>query len=394
MTAGRSGSVKMLQTGEPPLAKKARKKQARGKVTATTRLTEIMKPCVWKEFPRDLYETVIARLPITTFFRFRSVCKDWNSLLTSQSYSQQCAQVKQTCQPWIYATIPGKANDGAIYDPQSKKWYHPPVPALLTELIVEPVASAGGLVCFLDSEYLTSYVCNPVMASFKELPARSVDFGAIGMTVDASSPNAGYKIVCISCDGEYEIYDSAKNSWGCPGSLPTNIKRPLNLNIKSQAVSIEGTLYFMHSNPDGIVCYNMMIEVWKQILIPAPLHLSDYTVAECGGKLMLVGLENNIAMTCISVWELQKMTLLWKLVDRMPTQFCLDFYGKPVELDFLANKGLVMMSLRSKRKYRLITYDLSSKEWFKTARKIPSYGRKRPWLVNGTAFHPCSTDLV
>ncbi|CAA2991380.1 F-box only 6-like [Olea europaea subsp. europaea] len=393
MTVCGSENLKMLGSGEPPLAKKARKEKARGKVTATTSSTEIMEPCLWREFPGDLYETVIARLPITTFFRFRSVCQDWNSLLTSQSFSQQCAQVKQT-QPWIYVTIHGNANDGAIYDPLSKKWYCPPVPALPTELLVEPVASAGGLVCFLDSEFITAYVCNLVTASFKELPPRSVDFGAIGMTMNESTPNAGYKILCVSCDGEYEIYDSTKNSWGRSGRLPSNIKCPLDLNFKSQVVSIDGMLYFMHSDPDGIVYYNMTTGVWKQILIPAHPHLSDHTLAERGGKLMLVGLVNNSASTCICIWELQQMTFLWKLVDRMPTLWCLEFYGKSVELDFLANKGLVMISLRSRHKYRLITYDLSSKEWFKPPRRIPSYGRKRPWPVNGTAFHPCLTALV
>ncbi|KAL2484452.1 F-box only protein 6 [Abeliophyllum distichum] len=326
-------NLKMLGIDEAPLAKKARKEQARS-------LAESMEPCVWKEFPEDLYETVISRLPITTFFHFRSVCQNWNSLLTSQSFSQQCAQVKQT-QLWIYATIYGKANDGAIYDPLSKKWHHPPVPALPTELLVFPVASAGGLVCFLDSAYINCYVCNPLTASFKELPARSVDFEAIGMTVNVGSANTGYKILCVSCDGEYEIYDSAKNSWGNPGSMPLNIKRPLELNCKSQAVSIDGKLYFMRSDPDGILYYNMTTRVWKQILIPAPPRLSDHTLAECGGKLMLVGLVNNGASTCICIWELQKMTLLWKLVDRMPTLWCLEFYGKQVELDFLANKGSV-----------------------------------------------------
>ncbi|CAL5388034.1 unnamed protein product [Camellia sinensis] len=51
--------------------------------------------------------------------------------------------------------------------------------------------------------------------------------------------------------------------------------------------------------------------IWKQFAIPAPLHLSDQTLAECGGLL------TKNAATCVCIWELQKMTLLWKEVDSL-----------------------------------------------------------------------------
>ncbi|KAL2524597.1 F-box only protein 6 [Abeliophyllum distichum] len=95
MTAGKSENLKMLEPGKPPPTKKARKESRRGKVIASTSSTENMEQHIWKEFPEDLFEAVIARLPIATFFRFRSVCRKWNSLLVSQSFSQQCVQVTQ-----------------------------------------------------------------------------------------------------------------------------------------------------------------------------------------------------------------------------------------------------------------------------------------------------------
>ncbi|KAK9143414.1 hypothetical protein Syun_012814 [Stephania yunnanensis] len=59
------------------------------------------------------------------------------------------------------------------------------------------------------------------------------------------------------------------------------------------------------------------------------------------------------------------MTLLWKEVDRMPNIWCLKFYGKHVRMTCLGNKGLIMLSLRSKQMNRLVTYDVLSKEWKK-----------------------------
>ncbi|KAK4423950.1 F-box only protein 6 [Sesamum alatum] len=396
MTAGKSENLRMLEPGKPPSTKKARKEHDRGKATASTSATENMEQDIWKDFPEDLFEAVIARLPIATFFRFRSVCRKWNSLLTSQSFSQQCAQVRQA-QPWFYTVTHENVNTGAMYDPFLKKWHHPTVPALPTKSIVLPVTSAGGLVCFLDIGHRSFYVCNPLTRSFKELPGRSVKVWsrvAVGMTLNGKSASSGYKILWVGCRGEYEVYDSKKNCWTRPGNMPSSIKLPLALNFRSQAVSVNGMLHFMRSDPDGLVSYDTTTGTWKQFVIPAPPHLSDHTIAECGGSIMLVGLLTKNAATCVCIWELQKMTLLWKEVDRMPNIWCLEFYGKHVRMTCLGNKGLLMLSLRSRQMNRLVTYDLSTGKWCKVPGCVLPRGRKRQWIACGAAFHPCLTAVA
>ncbi|KAL9369786.1 hypothetical protein Peur_040985 [Populus x canadensis] len=393
MAAGKSGSFKMLEPCKPPPSKKPRKERNRGKSLGTTSSTEVMQQEIWKEFPEDLFEAVIARLPITTFFRFRSVCRKWNSFLDSQSFSQHCAQVPQS-NPWFYTIAHENVNSGAMYDPSLKKWHHPTISYLPTKTIVLPVASAGGLVCFLDIGHRNFYVCNPLTQSFKELPPRSVKVWsrvAVGMTLNSNAASGGYKILWVCCDGEHEVYDSLKNSWTRPGSMPSCIKLPLSLNFRSQAVSLGGTLYFMRSDPEGIVSYNMVTGVWKQSIIPAPHHLSDRTLAQCEGRIILVGLLTKNAATCVCIWELQKMTLLWKEVDRMPNIWCLDFYGKHVRMTCLGNSGLLMLSLRSRQMNRLVTYNLVSREWLKVPGCLVPRGRKRQWIACGTAFNPCLT---
>jgi len=393
MAAGKSGSFRMME----PLkhaSKKSRRDRSRGKSSGRSSSDEAMEQQIWKDLPEDLFEPVIARLPIATFFRFRTVCQRWNSLLSSQSFSQHCAQVQQA-NPWFYTVTHEHTNSAAMYDPSMKKWYHPTTLALPAELIVLPVASAGGLVCFLDVYGQTLYVCNPLSESVKELPSCSVRVGsraAVGMTVDENSTGAAvYRIMLVGCDGEYEIYDSGTKSWSYPGNMPADIKLPLSLNFRSQAIFIDSTLYFMHSDPEGIVSYDMATGVWVQYIIPAPLHLSDHTLAECDGRILLVGLLTKNAATCICIWELQKMTFLWKEVDRMPNVWCLDFYGKHVRMNCLGNKGLLLLSLRSRQMNRLVTYNIASKEWVKVPGCVMPHGRKRQWIAHGTAFYPCLT---
>ncbi|KAB2097331.1 hypothetical protein ERO13_A01G154500v2 [Gossypium hirsutum] len=393
MAAGKSGNCKMLEPFKPPPSKRSRKERNRGKLPGSTPASEVMDQEIWKEFPEDLFEAVIARLPIATFFRFRSVCRKWNSLLESQSFSHHCAEIP-LANPWFYTITHENMNVGAMYDPSTKKWHHPTISFLPAKMIALPVASVGGLVCFLDIGHRNFYVCNPLTQSFKELPARSVKVWsrvAVGMTLNGNSTNEGYKILWVGCDGEYEVYESVKNSWSRPGSMPSNIKLPLSLNFRSQAISIDSTLYFMQSDPEGIVSYNMVSGVWKQFIIPAPIHLSDHTLAECEGRIMLVGLLTKNAATCVCIWELQKMTLLWKEVDRMPNIWCLEFYGKHVRMSCLGNKGLFMLSLRSRQMNRLVTYNVMSREWMKVPGCVLPRGRKRQWIACGTAFYPCLT---
>ncbi|XP_019059521.1 PREDICTED: F-box only protein 6-like isoform X2 [Tarenaya hassleriana] len=394
-----SGIFEMLESIKPPPAKKSRKERNRGKSYAEeTNSNESMDREIWQEFPEDLFEDVLVRLPIATFFRFRSVCQKWNSLIESESFSGRFTDVPQIF-PWFYTISHENVNSGAVYNPSLEKWHHLIISALPERTIVLPVASAGGLVCFLDIGHRNFYISNPLTKSFRELPARSFKVWsrvAVGMILDGKPTSQGYKLMWVGCEGDYEIYDSTRHAWTKRGSVPSCIKLPVLLNFKSRPVAIGTTLYFMLTEPEGILSYEMATGKWKQLIIPTPMDLTDHTLAECGGRLMLVGLIKKNAATCVCVWELQKMTHLWKEVDRMPNVWCLEFYGKHVKMNCLGNKGcLIMLSLRSRQMNRLVTYDVSNGEWAKVL--LPGSGprgRKRLWIAGGTAFHPSPSDTA
>ena len=383
----------MVESGKARASKRGRK----------GRSGEIMEGEIWKDFPEDLFEAVIARVSIATFFRFRSVCRKWNSLLTSQTFSQLCGQVKHA-KPWFYAITKRKGvfmGTGSMYDPSSNKWYHPTMPALPSKVIKSPVASAGGLICFVDFSYRSFYVCNPLTRSFKELPARPGPVwlrAVVGMT---QMQNGGYKILCVGIHGDYQVYDSANNSWISPGSMPPSIKLPLALTVFTcREVATEGRLYFMWSDPHGILSYEVNTGMWRQYVVPAPPHMcwSGHTVAESGGRIMLVGLRKEDAASCVCIWELEMTTLQWKEVDRMPNEWCLEFRGKKcVTMHCLGNEALLMLSLRSSYMNRLFTYDLSTREWLKLPGSVLpntcTRRRKTLWVAYGIAFHPCLTAI-
>ncbi|XP_020595746.1 F-box only protein 6 [Phalaenopsis equestris] len=396
VSEAKSEIINLFESNTSPNKRSRTEKSSSSTLFTIPNLIVTMEQQIWKELPVDLLEAVIARLPIATLFRFRLVCRKWNSLLSSTSFARHFAEVQQT-NPWYIVQNRvhrfDAAKDGAMYDPSSKKWHNLSIPVLRSKIFYI-VASAGGLVCLLDINNRHFYIFNPLINAVKVLPPRSTRVRsrvAVGMVLTANTANGSYKVVLLGCNGDHEVYDSALDHWSHQGSLPQSIKLPFTLNFRSPTVCIGSTIYFMLSNPDGILTYNVATGVWKQYVIPLPLRITDHTIAECQGKVLLVGLLSKNAATCVCIWELQKMTLLWKEVDRMPNISCLEYYGKHVKMTCVGNQGVLMLSLRSIRSNRFITYDLHEKRWEKLPECTLPLNERKQWIACGTSFYPCPT---
>ncbi|KAK2453563.1 F-box only protein [Trifolium repens] len=366
------------------------KKSRRDRNMRKSSMNEVMEPQIWEKFPQDLFKVVLARLPIATVIRFRTVCHQWNNLITSQSFSQYCAQVSQA-NPLFYTTFSDKnykatlQNNSykAMYDPFMKRWYYPNT----SEILASPVSSAGGLVCFFDDSRQNLCICNPLTQSFKKLPAGSIKRGGhLGMTMNG---DGGYRVLRFIRNREYEIYGSVTNNWGHPEKLPEFINKPDF--VISNPVSIDHTLYFMHIGPEGIVSCNTSTGVWTQHLIQSPLHSSYLDLAESDGRIMFAGMLREKDATFICIWEVHKVTFLLKEVGRRQ---CSEFHGRPAGLICLGSKGLLLCYLRTHNMHRMFTYNTRTRKWAKV--RVP-YGRKvqeQEYLyMNGTAFQPCLTAM-
>lgn len=357
---------------------------------------------IWGNLPEDLFEPVLARLPVAAIYRFHSVCSRWRGILTSKTFYEQFQGVPRSY-PWFYTVT---HTHSAMYDPSAEKWHRSTIPFLSEngnqnqiksivsgKGIVFPVASDGGLVCFLNLNHTHIYTCNPLTSSYRELPPPTKVPLWSRVSVVMVSSTDGYKIMWLSCTGKYEIYESSENKWAHPIPVPPNITIPLALNFRSKAVSLGKTLYFMRGQPDGILTYDMNTGMWKQYAIPLPMSFRDCMLAESQGRILLVGLLTKNCANCVGVWELQRMTLLWKEVDRMPSELCLEFYGNSLRMNCMGNHGgLVFLSLKSRQVNRLLCYDVAMREWRNVPVRVNEFSGttdKGPWISCGTAFDPC-----
>jgi hypothetical protein len=98
-TGYNSELLKIMEANQSP-RKRPRRDRNREKASVLN-TAEPMNLDVWREFPEDLFETVIARLPVAAIFRFRTVCRKWCSLVGSDNFSQQYSEVPHGI-PWFY----------------------------------------------------------------------------------------------------------------------------------------------------------------------------------------------------------------------------------------------------------------------------------------------------
>ncbi|XP_047320612.1 F-box only protein 6-like [Impatiens glandulifera] len=179
----------------------------------------------------------------------------------------------------------------------------------LREVGYLPLAYIGGIICFVNIHHTRFFVGYPLTQTFKELPelpaSSSMHWSqiAVGMWMNGKSTIEGYKILFLGCNGKYIIFDPIKNIWYKSKVIPTSIRLPLIMNLRSQAISVDGFLYFMSSYPNGMICYNMLSGIWNHFLVPI-LHaiISGRILVECGGRIMFVCVMIKSHVS-ICIWE-------------------------------------------------------------------------------------------
>ncbi|EHA8590812.1 F-box only protein 6 [Cocos nucifera] len=336
---------------------------------------------VWKGLPDHLVEAVLKRLPMAPICRFRAVCKDWNSLLTSSRFCQQLAG-----SPWIYTVVYRQENSGALYDPVERHWYRCIIPHLQGKDVLL-LASAGSLICLCDSDDRRLCVANPLNNSVRPLPHASSlcwPFIKVGMTLNGDNISSGYRIVSLGAGGSYVVYDSLQNNWIDHGMLSLAFL-PLSFVPGSKSVSIGSKVYFLRIKPDGLICYNMANGVWGQFLVQLPSHPSDYMLAEGEGNLLLLAATSG-RICRLEVFELQN--LRWRTVSYTPANFCGEFYKSNVRMKCISNRKLIMVSLNSETLTRIYTYNVPERKWYKDILLPPGMERttREQKILLGAAF--------
>ena len=364
--------------------------------------------------PIDLFEQVLAYLPISSILRAGAVCKKWNAIVHSRRFSQNISSILSR-KPWYFMfTSPDSykpirnAYDpiGYAYDPMIKKWYNFELPCDGTCICF--IASSCGLVCFMDNDTRSQlYVCNPITKTSEkfEMPRCVIfsDYNALAISVDRSShrytianvmskrapDDFGHWILSI------HIFCSKAMMWESPVT-----ETLMGYRGGNECVICDGVLYLLIyfitgldliGNPHGLLSYNLSSQcsscVSMNSLIPLPCTLTCGRLMNLQNKIVLVGgireQDQPGSIKGIGIWVLKGMD--WEEVSHMPSKY---FQGLGNFDKVFASSGFDdLIYIQSYEAPSLVMFDMKLKYW-KWSRNCPVSKKFPPHSFTGFCFEP------
>lgn len=384
-----------------------KKKRAKNPLLSCDRRT--LDEMQWYDLHEDILERVLARIPTSSFFQFRSVCKGWKTLINSPSFMKACSEVPSR-RPWFYM-IDSKNDESVVYDTETNKLRHIKRPCDSSEYVKsKPVASAGGLLCFRSPlGYFT--VCNPLTRRCRKLPniETTQPIHAIAMVSYLNS----YKVIVIYGETPVfviKMYDSSKDCWSEP-SINWNMEElKTGKSSSEQAITNddeggyvlarrnpskefsailtstqhgEETIYFLNKG-DKVVSCNMQKGLWNEFPRLLPSN-SEYSIdlVDCGGRMLVVILHEWMESATIRIWELHDTKSEWVQVLALPPEKSQDYFGKKADINCVGYDNLVMICISSRRLYRVILWNIENN----SCRELPR-SKKVKKVASAFPFEP------
>ncbi|KAJ7531409.1 hypothetical protein O6H91_14G042500 [Diphasiastrum complanatum] len=299
---------------------------------------------LWSNLPDDLVERVLAWLPISSFFRFRTVCKKWRSIMYCRSFLEMNAQVP-TREVFFLKVARCKCRMLTAFNPATNNWANIPVSFLPSQVSV-PAASSRGLLCFMAAHYVDGYsvllVCNPLTKWWRALPpmsCRRYPF-VVGMAVDARRKS--YKVVVAGDYNSYanrrstEVYDSATGIWKTCGSLPHEEE------ITKTMVACNAHFFCLSRGPGsgGLLAYSLQQEAWMKVRTGRmPGYSKHRHLVASKGRILIVGKALRHQVLGLYIWALDASTTKWREVGQMPQPIAEQFFRTPSECFYCASHG-------------------------------------------------------
>lgn len=325
---------------------------------------------------------ILARLPLRSIRRFKSVCKTWKSVTETDYFRRLFVSLHKNSSSSWSLVVGTKASD-LISLHRCETWDLPKslacyIQSHITTGHLDYVASSNGMV-FMDG-YNTSFVGNPVLQQWVQIPSLpypfvTLPFGLV-TRVDDDGVVLGFKVVRIAGDKQKRqesltmlclcVYSSETGVWSkkrldCSHYF-TNWGLPMALN---------GTLFISPEDIDdpaavsgALIAHDFYGEESDLCrVIPLPDHDLDHNcyfkraLTTSAGSVMYI---KTLAHNLLKVWMLTKnddWKLLWEI--RLPFIACDDdiLYYAPLAMNPFDGS---IVYLWSQQKHYLVSCNLQT----------------------------------
>lgn len=315
----------------------------------------------WGNLPQDLVRRVLARLPLPSLARARTVCKKWYTMVQTCHFLRLRKEIHCTPEAYLLLYWDTMNRDIHTFNASSKSWQLTFnlsfVPFVLS---VPPIAGSGGLFCFACTESLL--VCNLLTRRWRLLPPLLGFKPTLNPWTFAhlvlNHARMSYKIII----GRYEyshlghrpsnfrikIFDSSSGAWQTdtsPTTPPLEVSLRGSVGINSQSLSglgttsqvLNGILYCLDNEWRHVMAFDVEKGSWngEHFLLPRCFRSTWFPpcLLEHRGRLRLVGaaedVHGDVSSRLIIVHELAIESKEWTELLLIPHEPCKELVTAP-----------------------------------------------------------------
>uniref|UniRef100_A0A1J3CS47 F-box protein n=1 Tax=Noccaea caerulescens TaxID=107243 RepID=A0A1J3CS47_NOCCA len=274
-------------------------------------------------FPDEVILQILARLPVKSLFRFKSVCKAWHKLPSDRYFTALYNQVSVKEQMLVAEVSYSSESKSSLICVDNLRG----VSELSLDFVRDRVrirASCNGLLCCSSiPEKGVYYVCNPSTREYRKLPrsrerpvTRFYPDGEptlVGLACDLDRNKfyvvmAGYhRSFGQRPDGSFIcfVFDSETNKWRKFVSEQEDCS--FTHMSKNQVVFVNGKLHWLMSGLCYILALDVERDAWRKICLPDEIRCGD------GGGNRVYLLESDGFLSVVQISD--RWMKIWKMRD-------------------------------------------------------------------------------
>lgn len=279
-------------------------------------------------FPDEVVIQILARLPVKSLFRFKTVCKLWYRLSLDKYFIQLYNEVSRK-NPMILVEISDSSESKtSLICVDNLRGVSEFSLNFLNDRVKVRASCNGLLCCSSIPDKGVFYVCNPVTREYRLLPKSRERH------VTRFYPDGEATLVGLACDSAYRkfnvvlagyhrmfghrpdgsficlVFDSELNKWRKFVSFQDDHFTHMN---KNQVVFVNIALHWLTASSTYILVLDLSCDVWRKMQLPYNL------IYGTGNRIYLLDLDG-----CLSVIKISEAWMnIWVLKDYWKDEWCM-----------------------------------------------------------------------
>ncbi|XLU98536.1 hypothetical protein S245_012876 [Arachis hypogaea] len=304
----------------------------------------------------DLIELILSFLPIPTLIRSSTVCKQWHSIISSVSFSNNHHNNKK---PWFFLhgihNISSKNNQSFAFDPTSNSWFlFPTFPTTSTTTNNhqnQPNNSfigSNGFFFITVPEFCYTRILRPTrwhatsplyFSRINPLLGVFNDHGPHPKFIVVGGVKFIGNLVDIEDRLDVEIYDPVQGTWELSPPLPADFRSGNSSSSLSSAM-FKGRFYVFGIYSCFVASFDLKQRIWSDVQTLRPhLGVAFCFLIPCSKHLLLAGVCNSPQGGCsFNLWKVDEGTMEVSEIGAMPRELLYALFDGDEDDEFASLK--------------------------------------------------------